>query len=110
MASANVIELTDQNFNEQVISSDKPTLVDFWAEWCMPCRMLTPTVEEIAADYAGRITVGKVNTDENREVSMQYGINAIPTLLIFKDGAPVKKFVGLQSKKDLKAALDDVLA
>jgi len=109
MASGNVIELTDANFQQEVVDSGTPALVDFWAEWCMPCRMLAPTIEEIAADYKGKVKVGKVDTDANREISLKFGISAIPTLIIFKAGLPVKKFVGLQGKKDIKAALDDVL-
>jgi thioredoxin 1 len=109
MASANVVELTDQNFAQEVLSSDQPALVDFWAEWCMPCRMLAPTIDEIATDYAGRLKVGKVDTDNNREISMKFGISAIPTLILLKDGQVVKKFVGLQTKKDLKAVIDGLL-
>jgi thioredoxin 1 len=108
MASQNVVELTDQNFSQEVLSGGA-ALVDFWAEWCMPCRMLAPTIEDVANEYAGRLKVGKVDTDSNREVSMKFGISAIPTVILFKDGQPVKKFVGLQSKKDLKAAIDSVL-
>jgi len=109
MASENVIELTDTNFDQEVLSSDKPTLVDFWAEWCRPCKMLAPTIEELANEYAGRLKVGKVDTDSSRQAAMKFGISAIPTLILFKDGKLVKKMVGLQSKKDLKAAIDSLL-
>ncbi|RPI61118.1 MAG: thioredoxin [Planctomycetaceae bacterium] len=109
MASENVIEITDGNFEQEVNQAGKPALVDFWAEWCMPCKMLAPTIDEIANEYAGRLVVGKVDTDNNREVSMKFGISAIPTVILFKDGAVVKKFVGLQGKKELKAAIDSVL-
>lgn len=109
MASDNVLELTDDNFQEKVLDSDQPALVDFWAEWCMPCKMLAPAVEELADEYAGKVTVGKVDTDNNREISLKFGINAIPTVMIFKGGEVVQKFVGLQQKADLKAALDEVV-
>jgi thioredoxin 1 len=81
-------------------------LVDFWAEWCMPCRMLTPTIEKLAKDYAGKVTVGKLDTDANRDVAVKYSINAIPTVILFKDGQVAQKFVGLRQEKDFKEALD----
>ena len=109
MSSENVLEITDDNFEQEVLNADQPALVDFWAEWCMPCKMLAPTIDEIAGDYAGRVKVGKVDTDNSRNVAMKYGISAIPTVMIFKDGEVVKKFVGLQQKSDLSAALDEVL-
>lgn len=109
MASQNVMELTDGNFEQEVLTAQGAALVDFWAEWCMPCRMLAPTIEELADEFAGRLKVGKVDTDANREVSMKFGISAIPTVILFKDGQMVKKFVGLQQKKDLKAAITEVL-
>jgi thioredoxin 1 len=109
MAAKNVLELTDQNFEQEVLKSESPTLVDFWAEWCMPCKMLAPTIEELATEFAGKAKVGKVDTDNNRDVSVQFGISAIPTIILFKDGQMVKKFVGLQSKSDLKAALNELL-
>src|SRR5215213_5079396 len=105
-ATQNITEFTDQNFEEEVLKSDKPVLVDFWAEWCMPCRMLTPTIEKLANDYAGKVKVGKVDTDNNRDVSMKYGISAIPTVILFKDGQVAQKFVGLRGEKDFKEALD----
>ena len=109
MASQNIVELTDSNFDQEVVQGGLPALVDFWAEWCMPCRMIAPTVEEIATEYAGRVKVGKIDTDNNREVSLKFGISAIPTIILFKDGQPVKKLVGLQSKKDIKAAVESLL-
>ena len=109
MSSENVLELTDENFEQEVMQSDQPALVDFWAEWCMPCKMLAPTIDEIAADYAGKIKVGKVDTDAARDTAMKFGISAIPTLLLFKGGQVVKKFVGLQQKADLAAAIDEAL-
>jgi thioredoxin 1 len=106
MASDNVKELTDTNFESEVIESNTPVLVDFWADWCGPCKMLTPTIEKIANEYAGRVKVGKVDTDSNREVSMKYGISAIPTVILFKNGQVAQKFVGLRGEKDFKEALD----
>jgi len=108
--SKNVLELTDENFEEQVLKSETPVLVDFWAEWCMPCRMLAPVIEEIADDYAGRIKVGKVDTDSSRSTAMKFDIRAIPTLILFKGGKVVKKFVGLQQKADLATVIDEALA
>src|SRR5688572_3004346 len=109
MASANVTEFTDSNFQNEVLSAGVPVLVDFWAEWCMPCRMLTPTIEQLAQEYSGKVKVGKLDTDNNRDVSVKYGIQAIPTVILFKNGEVKRKFVGLQSKGDFAAALDDLL-
>lgn len=109
MASEAIIELTDANFQTEVLDSDQPVLVDFWAEWCMPCRMLAPTIDEIAGEYNGKAKVGKVDTDANREVTMKYGINAIPTVIVFKGGEPVKKFVGMTNKADLATALNNAM-
>jgi len=106
MATESVMDLTDQNFETEVLNSDKPVLVDFWAEWCMPCRMLAPTIEKIAKDYAGKVKVGKVDTDANRDVSMKYGISAIPTVILFRDGKVAQKFVGLRQEKEFKEVLD----
>ena len=86
MASENVQEFTDDNFEQEVINSKEPVLVDFWAEWCMPCRMLAPTIEKLATDYKGKVKVGKVDTDANRDISIKYGISAIPTVILFKNG------------------------
>jgi len=106
MAAENVKEFNDQNFETEVLKSATPVLVDFWAEWCMPCRMLAPTIDKIAKDYAGKVKVGKVDTDSNRDVSIKYGINAIPTVILFKNGQVAQKFVGLRQEKDFKEALD----
>jgi len=89
-----------------VLKSDKPVLVDFWAEWCGPCRMLAPTIEKIAGDYVGKVKVGKLDTDSNRDTAMKYQINAIPTVLLFQNGELKQKFVGLKQERDFKAALD----
>ena len=110
MASENVKEFTDQNFEAEVLNNSQPVLVDFWAEWCMPCRMLTPTIEKLARDYAGKVTVGKLDTDANRDVAVKYSINAIPTVILFKDGQVAQKFVGLRQERDFKEALDAAAA
>jgi len=102
----NVTEFTDSNFEAEVLKSDKPVLVDFWAEWCMPCRMLAPTIEKIAKDYAGKVKVGKIDTDANRDVAMKYQISAIPTVILFRGGQVAQKFVGLRQEKEFKEVLD----
>ena len=107
MASENVREFTDGNFKTEVLESPEPVLVDFWAEWCMPCRMLAPTIDQVADEFAGKARVGKVDTDANRNTAVNYSISAIPTVILFKGGEPVKKFVGLTSKDDLSAALTE---
>jgi thioredoxin 1 len=108
MAGPGVLEFTDANFQTEVIASDKPVLVDFWAEWCGPCRMLAPTIDELATEFAGKVKVGKVDTDANREISMQMGISAIPSVYLFHKGQVVRKFVGLQSKSALAAEISKV--
>ena len=106
MASENVQEFTDQNFGEEVLKSSQPVLVDFWAEWCGPCRALAPTIEKLAKDYSGKVKVGKVDTDVNRETAMQYRIESIPTVLLFRNGQVAQKFVGLRREADYKQVLD----
>ena len=106
----NVIEFTDNDFESDVLKAGTPVLVDFWAEWCGPCKMIGPIVEEIANEYAGRIKVGKMNVDLNPVVPPQYGIRSIPSLLIFKDGAVSDQIVGAVPKNNITEVLDKVLA
>ncbi len=103
------LEITDANFQD-IINSDKPVLVDFWAEWCGPCKMIGPVVEELAGDYEGKAVIGKVNVDENPGVSAKFGIRSIPTLLVFKNGEIVDKQVGAVPKGVLSQKLDAQLA
>ena len=98
MASENVKEFTDTNFESEVLKSDQPVLVDFWAEWCQPCRRLAPIIEKLATDYAGKVKVGKVDTDSNHGVAMKYGISSIPTVMLFKDGQVVQRIIGLRGE------------
>ena len=106
MAANNVQTFTDGNFDDTVLKSTGPVLVDFWAEWCGPCKRLGPTVDALAADYAGKVTVGKLNVDENPSVSEKFGIRGIPTLLLFKGGQVVESVVGAAGKDDLKKVID----
>lgn len=103
------VVLTDQNFKLEVLESKLPVLVDFWAEWCAPCRMVAPVVEKIAKDYSSQIKVGKLNVDENSETPQQYGVQGIPTLILFKDGQVTNQLVGYQSEQKLKSAIDSIL-
>ncbi|MEC8984842.1 MAG: thioredoxin TrxA [Candidatus Neomarinimicrobiota bacterium] len=105
----NLIEFTDDNFDTEVLKSNLPVLVDFWAEWCGPCKMIGPIVEEIAGDYAGKVKVGKVNVDFNNQVAMQYGIRGIPALLVFKGGAVANQIVGAVPKNNITEILDEVI-
>ena len=110
MAGADTLEFTDATFEDEVLKSENPVLVDFWAEWCGPCKALGPVIDEVATAYAGRVKVGKVNTDTNRETAMRYQVSAIPTVVLIQGGEVVEKFVGLRSKQDFEAALDGVLS
>ena len=105
----NLIEFTDDNFDTEVLKSNLPVLVDFWAEWCGPCKMIAPIVEEISSDYAGKIKVGKVNVDFNNQVAMQYGIRGIPALLVFKGGSVANQIVGAVPKNNITQILDEVI-
>lgn len=102
-------DTSDGTFEADVIDSDLPVLVDFWAPWCGPCRMVAPIVEELSEEYDGRVKFVKLNTDENPQVAGKYGIRSIPTLLVFKGGDPVGQIVGFRPKSDLKKRLDEVL-
>ncbi|MEX1011940.1 MAG: thioredoxin [Balneolaceae bacterium] len=104
------IELTDSNFAEEVENNDSPVLVDFWAEWCGPCRMVGPVVDELAGEYEGKAKIGKVNVDNNPQISVKYGIRSIPALLIFKDGEVVDQIIGAVPKNQIKKQLDAQLA
>ena len=106
MAAENVQTFTDGNFDDSVLKSAPPVLVDFWAEWCGPCKRLGPTVDALAAEYAGKVTVGKMNIDENPKTPAIYQIRGIPTLLVFKGGEVVESVVGAAQKEDLKKVLD----
>ncbi|UCC98464.1 MAG: thioredoxin [Phycisphaerales bacterium] len=108
--AGSVIELTDATFDKTVHNSDVPVLVDFWAPWCGPCKMIAPIVQEIAEEYADRAKICKLNTDDARDSAMEFGISAIPTLILFKDGQVQKKWVGLTSKKDLAEAIDGAIS
>jgi thioredoxin len=108
MASPNIVTLTQENFGEQVLQSTTPVLVDFWAEWCGPCKMIAPILDELADEYDGRVKIGKINIDEQQGVAAEYGIRAIPTLLLFDKGQVADQIVGLRSKRDLKASFDRV--
>ena len=101
-------EFTDKNFDQEVIASEKPVLVDFWAPWCGPCQMMGPVIEDLAKEMGDKAKVGKVNVDENGDVSAKFGIMSIQALKIFKGGVIVKEFVGVQSKEALKAALEEL--
>jgi thioredoxin 1 len=106
MAGQNTLTFTDQDFDTAVLRSDVPVLVDFWAEWCGPCRMMAPTIDVVATDYAGKVKVGKVDVDANGAVAMRYNIRGIPTLLLFKDGAVVEQRVGAVGKSEVQKMID----
>ena len=103
------LTITKENFASEVLASDKPVLIDLWAEWCGPCRMMAPVVAELAEDYAGRVRVGKVNVDEQADIAVRYGVSSIPTLLLFNDGREAGRLVGYRPKADVAAALEQLL-
>jgi thioredoxin 1 len=104
------IAVTDRDFADQVLRADKPVLVDFWAEWCAPCRALGPIIESLSADYDGKVTVAKLDVDANQQVAMQYGIRSIPTVMLFDNGQVVDTFIGVRPKADYETSLERVLA
>jgi thioredoxin 1 len=106
MASPLIVTLTQENFSQNVLQSQSPVLVDFWAEWCGPCKMIAPLLDELADEYNGKVKIGKVNVDEQQSLAAQYGVRAIPTLLIFNKGQIAEQMVGAKGKRDLKASLD----
>jgi thioredoxin 1 len=106
MATENVQTFTDSNFDESVLKAGAPVLVDFWAEWCGPCRRLAPTVDALAGDYAGKVTIGKLNVDENPNTAVKFNVRGIPALLLFKGGQLVDQVVGLQPKENIKQVID----
>jgi thioredoxin 1 len=109
MAEGNVFEFTESNFRSEVLESSVPVLVDFWAEWCMPCKRLGPIVAEVADQFEGRAKVGKIDIESNQQLSMELGIQAIPTIIIYKGGKAVDRFTGLRDASDLSAALESAL-
>ena len=108
MASPLIVTLTQDNFQQQVLQSSSPVLVDFWAEWCGPCKMIAPLLDELADEYDGKVKIGKVNVDEQQGLAAQYGVRAIPTLLVISKGQVAEQMIGAKSKRDLKASLDRV--
>lgn len=106
MASDKVVTFTDNNFDSDVLKASTPVLVDFWAEWCGPCRALTPTIDALAGEYAGKVSVGKLNVDDNPNITMQFMVRGIPTVMLFKGGQVVEQVVGLADKAEFKKLLD----
>ncbi len=104
-----VVEFTDANFEQEVLQADSPVLVDFWAEWCGPCKTIAPTIKEIAGDYSGKVKVGKLNVDHNRDSAMKFGIRSIPSLLIFNKGSVAHQIVGAVQKNNITQLLDEVI-
>jgi thioredoxin 1 len=109
MAGPNTQEFSEANFESEVLQSAEPVLVDFWADWCMPCKALAPTIDELADDYAGKVKVGKLDTDTNQKVAATYGISSIPTVILFQNGEIKEQFVGLRSKADFSSVLDQTV-
>jgi len=107
---AEPIEVTESNWDDKVLNSDLPVLVDFWAEWCGPCKMIAPSVHEMAVEYDGQLNVGKLDVDSNPSIAMKYGVRSIPALIFFKDGKPVDQIVGAVPKGKLKSKVDAVLS
>ncbi len=104
------LTFTDQNFEEEVLKSESPVVVDFWAPWCGPCRIVSPVIEELAKEYEGKVKVGKINVDENPHTQSHYGIMSIPSILMFKKGQPIKTMIGAQGKENYKKAIEEMLS
>ncbi len=109
MAGPDTKTFTDDSFETEVVKSNQPVLVDFWADWCMPCRALGPTIDELATEYKGKAKVGKVDTDANQNTAVKFSIQSIPTIMLFNGGQMVKRWIGVTPKKDFKAAIDAIL-
>ena len=102
------VKLSNENFNKEVLNSEKPVLVDFWATWCGPCKMIAPIISEISEEFNNKVKVGKVNVDEEKELEIKYGISSIPTLVIFKDGKIAKTLIGFRPKEEIKEVLNNI--
>ena len=109
MASPLTATLSSDNFDQEVLKSTTPVLVDFWAEWCGPCKMIAPILDELADEYSGRVHIGKVDIDQHQALAAEYGVRAIPTLLLFQNGQVAEQIVGLRSKRDLRASFDKLV-
>jgi thioredoxin 1 len=110
MASNTIVTITEGNFQAEVLQSKTPVLVDFWAPWCGPCKMIAPILDELAGEYDGRVKIAKINTDEQQELAAQFRVSSIPTLLLFREGQVVEQMVGAKSKRELKASFDRLAA
>ena len=108
MSSPNIATFTQENFDAEVLKSTTPVLVDFWAEWCGPCKAISPILDELADEYGGKVKIGKVNVDEQQKLAADFGVRGIPTILIIQNGQVAEQIVGLRSKRDLRASLDKV--
>ena len=110
MAGENIVTITEQNFGQEVTSSNVPVMLDFWAEWCGPCKMIAPSLNELADEYKGRVKIGKVNVDENQSLAVKFHISGIPAVFMMKGGEVIDQLVGARSKKDFKAMIDRAIA